>query len=153
MKSMLFQILVGMLALTTVVSKVSSEPVEPMLSHSVYFKLKDPSDESKQNLVKACRQYLSGHPGTVWFATGTRAEEFDRGVNDRDYDVALYLVFVNRAAHDRYQVAPRHDQFIEEQRHNWASVRVFDSWIQADAVEIGTKPEVGAGVGAASRPE
>jgi outer membrane protein assembly factor BamB len=143
MKSKFYPMLLGVLVLTTGVSIARSEPAEPLLSHSVYFKLNEPSEAAKRDLVEACRKYLSGHPGTVWFATGVRAEAFDREVNDRDYDVALYLVFANEAAHDRYQDAPRHDQFIEEQSHNWASVRVFDSWIQPDAVEAGAIPAVG----------
>jgi hypothetical protein len=143
MKFKLCLILVGALVWSAAVSVVHAQAVEPMLSHSVYFKLKDRSDESKQKLVEACRKYLTGHPGTVWFATGVRAEEFDREVNDRDYDVALYLVFANKAAHDKYQDAPRHDQFIEEQRHNWASVRVFDSWIEPDATQSETKAATG----------
>jgi outer membrane protein assembly factor BamB len=149
MKSKSCLILVAAFALTVAAAVVRGEAAEPLLSHSVYFKLNDRSQESKQKLVEACRKYLTGHPGTVWFATGMRAEEFDREVNDRDYDVALYLVFQNQEAHDRYQVAPRHDQFIEEQRENWASVRVFDSWIQPDAVEGGTK-ETGVGPSATS---
>lgn len=149
MKSKTCLILLVAFSWTMAVAVVRGEAAEPMLSHSVYFKLHDRSQESKQKLVEACRKYLSGHPGTVWFATGMRAEEFDREVNDRDYDVALYLVFQNREAHDRYQVAPRHEQFIEEQRENWASVRVFDSWIQPDAVEGGTI-RTGVGQGATS---
>jgi hypothetical protein len=37
------------------------------------------------------------------------------------------VVFESRAAHDAYQVAPRHVQFIEENKANWAKVRVFDA--------------------------
>jgi len=51
-------------------------------------------------------------------------------VNDRDWDVALHLYFKNRASHDRYQEAPRHKQFTDEQRGNWKRVRVFDSWVE-----------------------
>ena len=44
-------------------------------------------------------------------------------------DVALHVVFDSRDAHDAYQTAPRHLQFIEENRADWAKVRVFDSYI------------------------
>jgi len=36
-------------------------------------------------------------------------------------------VFDSRASHDIYQTAPRHVQFINEQKPNWKQVRVFDS--------------------------
>jgi hypothetical protein len=103
---------------------------QPMLSHDVFFKLKDSSDTAKQALVDACQKYLTDHPGTVWFSAGVVASEFDRPVNDRAFDVALHIVFANKAAHDQYQTAPKHEQFIQEQRGNWDSVRVFDSWVQ-----------------------
>ena len=100
-----------------------------MLSHDVYFTLKDNSAKAKQQLVDACKKYLSKHPGEVFFATGVRAEEYKRDVNDQDFDVALHIVFTDNAAHDKYQDAPRHKQFIEENKANWKKVRVFDSLV------------------------
>ena len=101
--------------------------VERLLAHNVYFALKDNSPDAVQKMLDACRKYLSGHPGTVLFAVGTLAAELNRPVNDRDFDVALHLVFQDQAAHDQYQDAPRHEQFIEENQANWRKVRVFDS--------------------------
>ncbi len=104
---------------------------EPLLAHNVYFTLKDRSPAAKQRLVEACRKYLTGHPGTLFFAAGTLAEELSRPVNDRDFDVGLHLIFQNQAAHDAYQVAPRHEQFVEENKASWARVRVFDSLVRS----------------------
>jgi hypothetical protein len=98
-----------------------------MLSHDVYFTLKDKSPHAVQALVAACKKHLTGHPGTVFFAAGTLEPELARPVNDRDFDVALHIVFQDRAAHDAYQNAPRHHQFVAEQKDAWAKVRVFDS--------------------------
>src|SRR5260370_38743597 len=97
---------------------------ETLLAHNVFFTLKDHSAAAKEKLVTACKKYLTGHAGTIFFAAGTRAEALNREVNDRDFDVALHLVFTDHAAHDAYQDAPRHDEFIAEQKHNWAKVRV-----------------------------
>src|SRR5215213_10323342 len=101
-----------------------------MLAHNVYFTLKDNSDDAKAAMVAACRKYLADHPGTVFFACGTRCAALNRPVNDRGFDVALHVIFDSQAAHDRYQEAPRHLQFIEENRENWAQVRVFDSEVE-----------------------
>ena len=101
-----------------------------MLAHNVYFSLKDRSEAARQALVASCRQHLADHPGTLFFACGTLAEALDREVNDRDFDVALHVVFDSRAAHDAYQEAPRHRRFVEENLDNWAKVRVFDSAIK-----------------------
>ena len=100
------------------------------LGHMVYFTLKDDSPESVDKLVRSCHEYLSGHPGTVLMAAGPLAKEYDRPVNVRDFHVALQLVFESRAAHDQYQVSERHLQFIEQNKSNWAQVRVFDADVE-----------------------
>jgi hypothetical protein len=102
-----------------------------VLAHDVYFTLKDASPAAKAALVAACRKYLAGHDGAVFFAAGTRADEMTRDVNDRGYDVSLHVYFKNKAAHDAYQDNPRHKQFIDENSANWKAVRVFDSWVEA----------------------
>jgi hypothetical protein len=98
-----------------------------LLIHNVYFALHDNSAAARERLLAACRKYLTEHPGLVLFACGLLADELRRPVNDRDFDVGLHLIFENQAAHDRYQEAPRHLQFIEENKPNWKKVRVFDS--------------------------
>jgi hypothetical protein len=108
-----------------------TDAADPKLAHMVYFKLKDSSPAAKEKLVEACRKYLSGHAGTVAFAAGVLAEDLNREVNDRDFDVSLHVVFENKAAHDKYQTQPRHLKFIEENKENWDKVRVFDSYLAA----------------------
>jgi hypothetical protein len=102
-----------------------------MLAHMVYFTLKDNSAEAIEQLIGACKKYLSGHPGTVFFAVGKVVPDLTRPVNQTDFDVALQLVFESRAAHDDYQTHPRHIQFIEENKANWDRVRVFDSYVES----------------------
>jgi hypothetical protein len=101
----------------------------PQLAHMVYFKLKDNSPGSRARLAAACKLFLSNHPGTVYFGTGTLAGDLSREINDRDFDVSLHLVFLSKEAHDRYQEHPRHLKFIEENKDNWEKVRVFDSYL------------------------
>ncbi|MEW4529718.1 MAG: Dabb family protein [Maioricimonas sp. JB045] len=98
-----------------------------MLAHNVYFTLKDDSPEAAERLVAACHKYLKDHPGVVFFAAGTIAEDLERPVNDRMADVGLHVIFEDRASHDTYQTAQDHLTFIEEQKGNWKQVRVFDS--------------------------
>lgn len=98
-----------------------------LLGHMVYFTLKDRSPTKVTELIDACHKYLSGHSGIIAFAVGTLVPDLARPVNDRDFDVALQLIFDSRASHDAYQAASRHLQFIEEQKANWEKVRVFDA--------------------------
>ncbi len=101
-----------------------------MLAHNVFFSLSDKSDGAKARLVDSCHKYLKGHTGTVFFAAGTLAGDMTREVNDRDFDVALHIVFRSKADHDRYQADPKHKKFIEENQPGWARVRVFDSYVK-----------------------
>ncbi|MDY3556506.1 Dabb family protein [Gemmata sp. JC717] len=105
----------------------SAEDKKPMIGHMVYFKLKDNTPEGRKKLVAACEKYLSEQPGTVFFSAGEIGDDFKRDVNDRDWDVALHLVFVDKAAHDKYAVDKEHLKFIDENKETWAKVRVFDS--------------------------
>ncbi|MDZ4850907.1 MAG: Dabb family protein [Pirellulaceae bacterium] len=97
------------------------------LAHLVYFSLTDNSAGKTDELIAACKKYLDDHPGVTYFSVGRLNPDLSRPVNDRDYEVALHVVFTDRASHDAYQIAPRHSEFIEEQKSNWKRVRVFDS--------------------------
>ncbi len=107
-----------------------SRAKEPMLAHNVYFTLKDDSQAAKDRLVDACHQYLKDHPGVVFFAAGTLAEELDRPVNVRDFHVGLHIVFRTTQFHDQYQTADKHLKFIEENKGNWEHVQVFDTLVR-----------------------
>jgi len=125
---------VGVILGMTIGGRLRTEaapPAEPMLGHMGYFALNDNSPAKVDALVAACDKYLSKHPGAVYYAAGTLAKEMKRDVNDRDWDVALHLVFQTKADHDRYADAPRHLQFIQENQANWKKVRVFDSLLAA----------------------
>ena len=98
-----------------------------MLVHHVYFTLHESTPATRQTLVDACNTYLTDHPGTLFFSAGTLTPDLDRPVNDRAFDVALSIVYESRAAHDEYQIAPRHKQFIAENKPTWRQVRIFDA--------------------------
>ena len=98
-----------------------------MLGHMVYFTLKDSSDEAIQRLLASAKEHLTGHPGTAFFGVGTRTPDLLREVNDKEFHVALQVVFESRQAQDAYQVHERHEKFLATNRDNWAKVRVFDA--------------------------
>ncbi|MFM7150407.1 MAG: Dabb family protein [Gemmataceae bacterium] len=100
---------------------------DSLLVHDVYFSLNDRSAEARQKLIHACRKYLPGHPGIVFFAVGGLAEELSRDVNDRDWDVGLHIIFKDQSAHDAYQETEAHHAFIAENKPSWKKVRVFDT--------------------------
>lgn len=109
----------------------ASAAKDPMIGHMAYFQLNDNSSANVAKLVASCDKHLKGHPGEVFYAAGSLAKELNRPVNDRDWDVALHLVFRTKADLDKYADAPRHLTFIDENKANWKKVRVFDSTIDA----------------------
>ena len=104
-----------------------SVPANPMIGHMVFFKLKDATAANKKKLVDACNKYLSNMDGVAFFSAGVLADELNQPVNDRDWDVALHVVFTDKAAHDKYQTHANHLKFIAENKDLWTKVRAFDS--------------------------
>ncbi len=123
-------VLLGLAMIVGVNSSQAQSKEGKMLSHDVYFTLKDNSPEAKKKLVAACKKYLTGHDGEIFFTAGVLAEALKRDVNDLKFDVALHIVFKDMESQEKYQKAPRHDQFIAENKDNWKSVRVFDSIVE-----------------------
>lgn len=103
------------------------------LAHIVYFTLKVQTDETRAQLVAECDKYLSNHPGCIYYSAGTMVPDLARPVNDREFDVALHVIFASRADHDRYQQAESHLEFIEKNKPTWANIRVFDAYVPAPA--------------------
>jgi hypothetical protein len=123
-------VVAGFLALSPCAGSLPADDKGLMISHNVYFTLKENSADAKKKLVADCKKYLSDHPGTAFFAAGGRAEELDRPVNDKDWDVGLHIVFKTKADHDKYQDAAMHKTFIAENQANWKKVRVFDTKVE-----------------------
>lgn len=105
----------------------SEGPHGAQVVHHVYFTLRDDTDAAREALVAACEAGLADLPGITYFSAGARDESIDGAANDRDFDVALLVVFEDRGAFDRYLKAPRHLAFVEAQKSNWQLVRVFDA--------------------------
>ena len=105
----------------------------PRLAHMVFFALKDHSAASREAFVASCQKYLTKHEGAVSFSVGTIAEDVDEpGVSVRDFDVALHVVFEDKAARDKYLVHPRHLAFVDANKAGFEKVRVFDSYLEAE---------------------
>ena len=97
----------------------------------VYFTLASDTPENQEKLIAACEKHLSGHDGTVYFSVGALAKDLKRDVNDQGFQVALNIVFENKAAYEKYAPHARHLKFIEENKALWSKVRVFDSYVAA----------------------
>jgi len=102
-------------------------PHDPRVVHSVYLTLKDDSPQARQELIASCYGYLLPIEGVDFLAAGQRDESLTRDANDQDFDVALTIVFRNRAALDAYLPDARHQALLATHRDNLEHIRVFDS--------------------------
>jgi hypothetical protein len=128
-------VLIGLLAvaLATVLALEARARIlgesDPKLAHMVFFELKDHSREAREKFIASCERNLSEHEGSVYFSVGTRATDVDEPVSVKDFDVALHVVFANKAAKAKYLESARHHQFVEENKAVFGKVRVFDSYL------------------------
>ncbi len=118
-------------ALLAGVAAPAAEAAEPQLAHAVYFTLKDQSPKSRERFIASCEKYLTGHRGAVSFAIGTIADDVKEAASDREFDVALHVVFEDKAMLAEYLKSERHDKFVAENKASFAKVRVFDSYLPA----------------------
>jgi hypothetical protein len=97
-----------------------------MFVHAVYFWLRDDlSAEDRATfaeLVQSLTTIEDVHQGHIG-----RPADTDRPVIDRSYSWAEILIFKDRAAHDRYQVHPLHQKFVERCATFWTRVLIYDS--------------------------
>jgi hypothetical protein len=110
---------------------LADDAPKKLFTHGVYFKLKNNSPEATKAFVASCKKYLSKHPGTVFYAAGTRDNEGKHSeVLAKDFDVALVIIFENKEAEEKYQVSNDHKQFIKENVANMDKVRVYDANVE-----------------------
>lgn len=99
-------------------------------AHMVFFQLLDLSDPGLELFMDYCVKYLSNHEGMVHFSLGLRAVDIKRDVSDASFDVAMHMIFENRAAFDAYAVSQPHEDFITKTAGMSTGRRVLDSYIE-----------------------
>jgi len=83
-----------------------------MLSHIVIFWLDPANPEAPAQFIAAAEKFLRPIPGVQQFHTG-RMVPSHRPVVDQSYQVALNIVFTDKAAEQAYQAHPSHLEFVE----------------------------------------
>ena len=97
-----------------------------MFVHTVFFWLKSPENQADHDALRSGLQTLTsiGDISTIYI--GTPAET-RRPVIDHSYDFSLTLVFAHQAAHDAYQVHPKHEAFVANCAYLWERVLIYDA--------------------------
>jgi hypothetical protein len=111
---------------------ITAQAGETAVGHMVFFELKDKTPEARKKLVDACYKYLKNHDGVLYFSAGPRAEDQKEPVSAADWDVALHIVFKDKASLQKYIPHPDHKKFIDENKADWKGVKVYDSYVDPD---------------------
>jgi hypothetical protein len=107
---------------------IESKPknMKNIFVHHVYFWLSNPnSTADRQKLVEgltkltAIKSLKSWHIGVP---AGT-----SRDVIDASYAISWLTIFKDKAAEAAYQIDPIHTKFVEDYKHLWSKVVVYDS--------------------------
>jgi Stress responsive A/B Barrel Domain len=94
--------------------------------HHVFFWLAEPGNIQHQQQLTDGLKKLSKVSTIRRYHIG-RPADTSRDVIDSSYSVSWCLFFSNAADQESYQVDPIHLRFIDECRHLWKKVTVFDS--------------------------
>ncbi len=97
-----------------------------MFSHVVIFWTKPDQADATEALLAGAEKYLKPCPGVLHYHCGRMADS-NRDVVDQSYQVALNLIFKDKATQDTYQEHPLHVEFVEKVfKPNCERVAVYD---------------------------
>lgn len=97
-----------------------------MFVHNVFFWLKPGTPASvREAMIRDAHQELGRIPIVKHIFVGEPALT-PREVVDNTYDVALSVVFDDRAGHDIYQAHEIHKAFTQRYKPDWQRITVYD---------------------------
>jgi hypothetical protein len=103
-----------------------AEEIKGIFIHHVYFWLAEPKNAEHKKLLIEGLQKLSKVQTILRYSIGVPANT-SRGVIDSSYSVSWILIFKNAEDQDSYQVDPIHLRFVDECKHLWNRVQVYDT--------------------------
>ena len=97
------------------------------LIHHVFFWLKQPDTlKDKQQLIEGLKT-LESIEQVKGIHIGEPASTEAREVLDSSFSVTLMLIFANETDEGIYQKHPIHKDFVENHKHLWGKILVYDS--------------------------
>jgi hypothetical protein len=104
-----------------------SRALDYPFAHHVFFWLHEPDNAQVRAQFEKAVEELLTIPEIKAYHVGTPAPVEERPVIDGSYTYSYLVFFEDIKGHDIYQVHPLHLKFIEENKHLWSKVQVYDS--------------------------
>jgi len=98
-----------------------------MLIHTVFFWLKKGLSNDQVAQFHAGVETLQQIDSADAVYVGTPSKTPERPVIDSSYDVCLTVILKDIPAHDAYQADPIHQDFIDQFKEYWETVKVYDA--------------------------
>jgi hypothetical protein len=115
------------LGVSSTASAISMTEDKKQLVHHVFFWLKNPdSKEDLNKLINGLKSLMKIEQLRVG-KIGVPAQTEKRPVVDHSYSVSWLNIFDDIEGQNQYQVHPVHLRFIEDCKHLWEKVVVYDS--------------------------
>ena len=125
--SILALLLIGVMHTTFAQTKDTMKTFDPAFAHTVYFWFKDPTNQADRTKFEASlKTFLdnSKYAKTNFIGTPPKAS---REVVDGTFTYSLIVTFESAEAQEGYQKEQAHLTFIDECKHLWKKVVVYDS--------------------------
>ena len=124
MKKLIFLLLL----FTSVSNYAQKKSIQAPLLHSVYFWLENPNSKlDRATFEAAIQKLIITNPQGLSSYLGKPAFTETREVVDNSYTYAYIMTFANRETEAAYQSDPTHLRFIDEAKHLWKKVVVYDA--------------------------
>jgi hypothetical protein len=108
--------------------KTNPEP-EIKFVHTVFFWLNENTSTEERIAFESGLVKLGTTPSILKYYYGKPAGT-SRDVIDSSYDYAWIVYFPDAASQDEYQNDPIHPDFIENHKHLWKTVKVYDTLLE-----------------------
>lgn len=127
-----FPLLLTILLITIMSITQSSKPADSRaipypFAHHVFFWLNNPDNAAERAQFEKAVEELLTIPEIKAYHFGTPAPVEERPVIDGSYTYSYIVFFENIEAQQVYQDHPVHLKFIDENKHLWEKVKVYDS--------------------------
>ncbi|MBT3442727.1 MAG: Dabb family protein [Flavobacteriaceae bacterium] len=130
MKTRIFLAAIILFSITScnTVKKENSKIIKGELVHVVYFWLNNPENqEDVLAFEKAIKKLMNTNKLAVKIHLGKPASTAKRDVVDNSYNYCMIFTFPSLKEQRLYQDDPSHLIFIDQAKHLWKKVQVYDS--------------------------
>ena len=111
-----------------IVSFGQIDKIKEPLIHTVLFWLHNPESEKDRDAFEtAIQKLIATNPQGIKSHLGKPAKTGKRGVVDNSFTYLYLITFSSIEAEAAYQIDPTHLKFIDQAKHLWKKIVVYDS--------------------------